>query len=99
MALKIYCILRWILTFALTFSKEAGLTSEKQIKNTSCKKKKEALCKNHCHQLFISDYMALYVIVGLVNMTAIGTDPQQRPTRTRQVLHTDPITSFGSIPT
>lgn len=28
------------LTFARTFSKDAGLTNEKHIRNTSCKKKK-----------------------------------------------------------
>ena len=42
------------LTFALTFSKEAGLTNEKQIRNTSCEEQEgnvnyKTMNKSHTH--------------------------------------------------
>lgn len=36
-----------ILTFALTFSNDAGFTSEKQMRNTSCKKTKQMSYNNY----------------------------------------------------
>jgi hypothetical protein len=53
-----YCIF----TFALTFSNDAGLTSEKQIRNTSCNKKKPTINKN-CFKTLKTDQLHRHGII------------------------------------